>query len=100
MEKINQSRRIAMAEAQEAPGVSRRLSPLLGRSSGKTQRVHELSDGRIVLVANDAAHLVMVQAAADGEYALAGSGQVVVKGGLAVSVVGTPEAPALTDNFP
>jgi hypothetical protein len=42
----------------------------------------------------------MVQAAADGEYALAGSGQVVVKGGLAVSVVGTPEAPALTNEFP
>jgi hypothetical protein len=100
MEKINQSRPNAVAEAQEAPGASRRLSPLLGRSSGKTQRAHELSDGRIVLVANDAAHLMIVQAAADGEYALAGSGQVVVKAGRAVSVVGTPEAPALTDIFP
>lgn len=82
------------AEAQEARGASRRLRPLAGGASEAKTQVHELTDGRLVLVEADRAYLIGVRVAADGEYALARSGRVVVQKGHAVDVRGTPAAAA------
>ncbi len=83
---------------QEASVVEQHLLPLASRKvPGSTVRsVHELDDGRIVLVENDVAYWVKVKPASDGEYPLLHAGRVVVKSGKATAVVGQPAAPALS----
>jgi hypothetical protein len=83
---------------QEASVVEQQLLPLASqRVRGSIVRVvHELDDGRIVLVENDVAYWAKVKPAADGEYPLLQAGRVVVKSGKATAVVGQPAAPALT----
>lgn len=95
-------RPVRTSSAEEAPSVGQRLAPLARATApGAAARVvHELADGRLVLVDRSAAYLVTVRPAPHGDYALLRSGRVTVKAARGVSVAGTPAAPSLSQPSP